>query len=166
LLLDFATKKFWEKRFHESLYCFCCLFLNGIVVRSRVRILGKSWQLEKSSTYSHTLLGLDPQIGRPLSRIVVPLVCFFLFPLFFAQYSSFKSTFLQFSRWFCTLTLWDLAIRFSYQFGLYFAASQRILFFWTKFSVHHKILFFSWISFFCKKFLIKFRRIKSHSDIL
>jgi hypothetical protein len=27
---------------------------------------------------SHTWLGLNPQIGRPLSRIVMPLVCFFL----------------------------------------------------------------------------------------
>jgi hypothetical protein len=27
---------------------------------------------------SHTWLGLNPQIGRPLSRIVVPLVYFFL----------------------------------------------------------------------------------------
>jgi hypothetical protein len=26
---------------------------------------------------SHTRLGLNPQIGRPLSRIVVPLVFFF-----------------------------------------------------------------------------------------
>jgi hypothetical protein len=26
--------------------------------------------LEKSSTYSHTWLGINPQIGRPLSRIV------------------------------------------------------------------------------------------------
>jgi hypothetical protein len=28
-------------------------------------------------TYSHTRLGHNPQIGRPLSRIVVPLVYFF-----------------------------------------------------------------------------------------
>jgi hypothetical protein len=31
-------------------------------------------ELGKSSTYSHTWLGLNPQIGRPLSRLVVPLV--------------------------------------------------------------------------------------------
>jgi hypothetical protein len=27
-------------------------------------------ELKKSSTYSHTWLGLNPQIGRPFSRIV------------------------------------------------------------------------------------------------
>jgi hypothetical protein len=31
-------------------------------------------ELEKSSTYSHSWLGLNPQIGRPLSRIIVLLV--------------------------------------------------------------------------------------------
>jgi hypothetical protein len=36
-------------------------------------------ELEKSSTYSHTWLGLNPQIGRLLSRIVVPLVYFLVF---------------------------------------------------------------------------------------
>jgi hypothetical protein len=36
-------------------------------------------ELEKPSTYSHTWLGLNPQIGRPLSGIVVPLVYFFHF---------------------------------------------------------------------------------------
>jgi hypothetical protein len=33
-------------------------------------------ELEKSSTYSHTCLGLNPQIGRPLLRIVVPWFIF------------------------------------------------------------------------------------------
>jgi hypothetical protein len=36
-------------------------------------------EVEKvKSTDSHTRLGLNPQIGRPLSRIVVPLFNFFL----------------------------------------------------------------------------------------
>jgi hypothetical protein len=35
-------------------------------------------ELEKSSTYSHAWLGLNPQIRRPLSRIVVRLVYFWL----------------------------------------------------------------------------------------
>jgi hypothetical protein len=34
---------------------------------------------------SHTWLGLNPQIGRPLSRIVVPLVYFFLISLWRVQ---------------------------------------------------------------------------------
>jgi hypothetical protein len=36
----------------------------------------RSWKSLRLT--SHTWLGLNPQIGRPLSRIVVPLVCFFL----------------------------------------------------------------------------------------
>jgi hypothetical protein len=35
-------------------------------------------ELKKSSTYSHTSLGLNPQIGRPLSRIVGAIGLFFL----------------------------------------------------------------------------------------
>jgi hypothetical protein len=37
----------------------------------------RSWKSLRLT--SHTWLGLNPQIGRPLSRIVVPLVHFFLF---------------------------------------------------------------------------------------
>jgi hypothetical protein len=36
-------------------------------------------ELEKSSTFSHTWLGPNPQIGRPHSRIVVPMVFLRLF---------------------------------------------------------------------------------------
>jgi hypothetical protein len=35
-------------------------------------------ELEKSSTYLHTWLGLNPQIGRPLSRIVGTIGLFFM----------------------------------------------------------------------------------------
>jgi hypothetical protein len=37
----------------------------------------RSWKSLRLT--SHTWLGLNPQIGRPLSRIVVPLVYFFLY---------------------------------------------------------------------------------------
>jgi hypothetical protein len=37
----------------------------------------RSWKSHRRT--SHTWLGLNPQIGRPLSRIVVPLVYFFFF---------------------------------------------------------------------------------------
>jgi hypothetical protein len=37
----------------------------------------RSWKSHRLT--SHTWLGLNPQIGRPLSRIVVPLVYFFYF---------------------------------------------------------------------------------------
>jgi ribosomal protein L30/L7E len=36
------------------------------------------WSWKSLRLTSHTWLGLNPQIGRPLSRIVVPLVYFFL----------------------------------------------------------------------------------------
>jgi hypothetical protein len=36
----------------------------------------RSWKSHRLT--SHTWLGLNPQIGRSLSRIVVPLVYFFL----------------------------------------------------------------------------------------
>jgi hypothetical protein len=37
---------------------------------------------------SHTWLGLNPQIGRPLSMIVVPLVYFVLFMIFVRNFSQ------------------------------------------------------------------------------
>jgi hypothetical protein len=36
-------------------------------------------KLKKSSTYSHTWEGLNPQIGRPLSRIVGAIGLFYFF---------------------------------------------------------------------------------------
>jgi hypothetical protein len=39
---------------------------------------------------SHTWLGLNPQIGRPLSRIVVPLVYFVYFLYFWSNFSPEK----------------------------------------------------------------------------
>jgi hypothetical protein len=41
----------------------------------------RSWKSLRLT--SHTWLGLNPQIGRPLSRIVVPLVYLFFFVYFF-----------------------------------------------------------------------------------
>jgi hypothetical protein len=53
----------------------------------------RSWKSHRLT--SHTRLGLNPQIGRPLSRIVVPLVYFFIkFCLlsFFFRYSALSYT--------------------------------------------------------------------------
>jgi hypothetical protein len=36
-------------------------------------------ELKKTSTYSHTWLGLNPQIGRPLSKIVDAIGLFLFF---------------------------------------------------------------------------------------
>jgi hypothetical protein len=36
------------------------------------------WSWKSLRLTSHTWLGLNPQIGRPLSRIVVPLVYFYM----------------------------------------------------------------------------------------
>jgi hypothetical protein len=47
-------------------------------------------ELKKSSTYSHTWLGLSPQIGRPLSRIVGAIYLF----LFLSKYLTFIEYFL------------------------------------------------------------------------
>jgi hypothetical protein len=52
----------------------------------------RSWKSHRLT--SHTWLGLNPQIGRPLSRTVVPLVFFFFFFLIFkidAIYANFRS---------------------------------------------------------------------------
>jgi hypothetical protein len=38
-------------------------------------------QLKKSSTYIHTWLGLNPQIGRPLSRIVGDIGVWLIFKI-------------------------------------------------------------------------------------
>jgi hypothetical protein len=51
---------------------------------------------KKSSTYSHTWLGLNPQIGRPLSRIVVPLVYFLFFKVHTKPYMSAPSIIAKF----------------------------------------------------------------------
>jgi hypothetical protein len=47
-------------------------------------------ELEKSSTYSHTWLGINPQTGRPLSRMVVPLIYWFIFHYVYSTFMQKK----------------------------------------------------------------------------
>jgi hypothetical protein len=83
----------------------------------------RSWKSLRLT--SHTWLGLNPQIGRPLSRIVVPLV-YFIFLNSALLWSTFKIGFS--SKKFCVCYIFARQHNF-YSFNLY-----------THFSHHFSVL--------------------------
>jgi hypothetical protein len=59
----------------------------------------QSWKSHRLT--SHTWLGLNPQIGRPLSRIVVPLVYFFISFTSLKWFYMLKSV----EKWLCKMAV-------------------------------------------------------------
>jgi hypothetical protein len=86
----------------------------------------RSWKSLRLT--SHTWLGLNPQIGRPLSRIVVPLVFFFFF------LATIPHARVWFSHHACDfdtlLVIWTKSARLWYE-GYVFVTPFSFLLFWT-----------------------------------